>query len=214
MALLSVYSAKLLRIAADVGRDVRTQRFVIGIILAFIPAALVGVMFHSFIKNVLFETPLVICLSLVIGGIVLLVVDRMTFKPVYKDVMDITPMTALKIGVCQCLALIPGVSRSGSTIVGAMFFGADKRTAAEFSFFLAMPTMAGAFAYDLYKNYDKLSIDDASLIALGFISAFISGVIVVRYILDFISARGLSIFGWWRIIVGGLGFASIASTGL
>ena len=190
VALLSVYSAKLLRIAADVGRDVRTQRFVIGIILAFIPAALVGVMFHSFIKNVLFETPLVICLSLVIGGIVLLVVDRMTFKPVYKDVMDITPMTALKIGVCQCLALIPGVSRSGSTIVGAMFFGADKRTAAEFSFFLAMPTMAGAFAYDLYKNYDKLSIDDASLIALGFISAFISGVIVVRYILDFISARG------------------------
>ncbi|MBK9079082.1 MAG: undecaprenyl-diphosphate phosphatase [Hyphomicrobium sp.] len=214
VALLSVYSAKLLRIAADVGRDVRTQRFVIGIILAFIPAALVGVMFHSFIKNVLFETPLVICLSLVIGGIVLLVVDRMTFKPVYKDVMDITPMTALKIGVCQCLALIPGVSRSGSTIVGAMFFGADKRTAAEFSFFLAMPTMAGAFAYDLYKNYDKLSIDDASLIALGFISAFISGVIVVRYILDFISARGLSFFGWWRIIVGGLGLALIASTGL
>ena len=109
---------------------------------------MIGVLFHSFIKTILFETPLVICLSLVIGGIVLLVVDRMQFKPVLTDVMDITPMTALKIGFCQCLALIPGVSRSGSTIVGAMFLGADKRTAAEFSFFLAIPAMAGAFALD------------------------------------------------------------------
>ena len=214
VALLTVYSAKLFQMAADLGRDARTRRFVIGVLLAFVPAAMIGVLFHSFIKTILFETPLVICLSLVIGGIVLLVVDRMQFKPVLTDVMDITPKTALKIGFCQCLALIPGVSRSGSTIVGAMFLGADKRTAAEFSFFLAMPTMAGAFAYDLYKNFDKLSIDDATLIALGFVSAFVSGVIVVRFILNFISARGLSFFGWWRIIVGGLGLALIATTGL
>jgi undecaprenyl-diphosphatase len=214
VALLTVYSAKLFQMAAGFGRDARTRRFVIGVLLAFVPAAMIGVLFHSFIKTILFETPLVICLSLVIGGIVLLVVDRMQFKPVLTDVMDITPMTALKTGFCQCLALIPGVSRSGSTIVGAMFLGADKRTAAEFSFFLAMPTMAGAFAYDLYKNFDKLSIDDATLIALGFVSAFVSGVIVVRFILNFISARGLSFFGWWRIIVGGLGLALIATTGL
>ena len=210
LALLSVYSAKLWKIASSLRDDARTRRFVVGVLIAFLPAAFVGVLLHPFIKGVLFETPLIICLSLVIGGVILLAVDRMDFAPRYTDIMDIPPATALKIGLCQCLALIPGVSRSGSTIVGALFLGTDKRTGAEFSFFLAMPTMAGAFAYDLYKNIDKLSMDDATLIALGFISAFVSGLIVVRYILDFISRRGLSFFGWWRILVGGLGLIVIA----
>lgn len=210
LALLSVYSAKLCKIAADVGHDARTQKFVAGVLLAFIPAAITGALLHPFIKGVLFETPLIICLSLVIGGVVLLVVDRMHFTPRYTDIMDIPPATAFKIGLCQCLALVPGVSRSGSTIVGALFLGTDKRTGAEFSFFLAMPTMAGAFAYDLYKNIDHLSMDDATLIILGFIASFVTGLVVVRYILDFISARGLSFFGWWRILVGGLGLAVIA----
>jgi undecaprenyl-diphosphatase len=114
------------------------------------------------------------------------------------------------IGFCQCLAMIPGVSRSGSSIVGAMFLGTDKRTGAEFSFFLAMPTMAGAFAYDLYKNWSLLSPDDVHLIVLGFIAAFATGVVVVRYALDFISRRGLSFFGWWRLIVGGVGLGALA----
>lgn len=213
LALLSVYSAKLWKIATTVRDDPRTQKFVAGILIAFLPAAFVGVLLHPFIKGVLFETPLIICLSLLIGGVILLAVDRMKFTPRYTDIMDIPPATAFKIGLCQCLALIPGVSRSGSTIVGALFLGTDKRTGAEFSFFLAMPTMAGAFAYDLYKNIDKLSMDDATLIALGFIAAFISGLIVVRFILDFISARGLSFFGWWRILVGGAGLAMIAMHG-
>lgn len=210
LALLSVYSAKLCKIAADVRDDARTQKFVAGVLLAFIPAAIAGALLHPFIKGVLFETPLVICWSLVIGGVILLAVDRTHFTPRYTDIMDIPPATAFKIGLCQCLALVPGVSRSGSTIVGALFLGTDKRTAAEFSFFLAMPTMAGAFAYDLYKNIDKLSMDDATLIVLGFIASFATGLVVVRYILDFISARGLSFFGWWRILVGGLGLAAIA----
>lgn len=213
LALLTVYAAKLWQIASSVRDNPRTQKFVLGILLAFIPAAIAGASLHSFIKGVLFETPLVICLSLIIGGIILLAVDRMKFAPRITDVMDVPPLTALQIGICQCLALIPGVSRSGSTIVGAMFLGADKRTAAEFSFFLAMPTMAGAFAYDLYKNYDKLSLDDATLIVLGFVSAFVAGLVVVRFILDFISQRGLSFFGWWRIVVGGIGLAAIALGG-
>lgn len=213
LALLTVYFGKLWNIARSLPSDPRTQKFVLGILLAFLPAAIFGAGLHKIIKEVFFESPLLICSSLVIGGIVLLVVDRMKFAPRYADVMDITPATALKIGLCQCLALIPGVSRSGSTIVGAMLLGSDKRTAAEFSFFLAMPTMAGAFAYDLYKNWSKLSGDDLSLIALGFVSAFIAGVIVVRFVLDFISARGLSFFGWWRIIVGGLGLGAIAVLG-
>ena len=213
LALLTVYAAKLWAIVRSLPSDPRTQKFVLAVLLAFLPAAIIGAGMHKIIKEIFFESPLIICTSLVAGGIVLLIVDRMKFTPQYTDVMDITPVTALKIGLCQCLALIPGVSRSGSTIVGGMLLGADKRTAAEFSFFLAMPTMAGAFAYDLYKNWSNLSADDMSLIALGFVSAFIAGVVVVRYVLDFISQRGLSFFGWWRIIVGGIGLGAIAVLG-
>ncbi|MBS0249793.1 MAG: undecaprenyl-diphosphate phosphatase [Proteobacteria bacterium] len=209
LALLTVYSAKLWRLAVDFPRDPRTRRFVFAVLLAFLPAVFIGVAAHKIIKDVLFESPLIICVSLVIGGIILLVVDRMRYRPQYVDVMDIPPLKALAIGFVQCLAMIPGVSRSGSTIVGGMLLGADKRTAAEFSFFLAMPTMTGAFAYDLYKNWSVLTPDDVSHIVLGFIAAFVTGVIVVRYMLDFISRRGLSFFGWWRIIVGGLGLGAL-----
>lgn len=207
LALLTVYSAKLWRMATGFFHDATVRRFVFGVVLAFIPAAIAGVLLHDFIKTILFESPMTICVSLLIGGVVLLIVDRMDFAPRYHDIMDIPPMHAFAIGCVQCLALIPGVSRSGSTIVGGMFLGADKRTAAEFSFFLAMPTMLGAFVYDLYKNWNVLSVDDRMHIAVGFAAAFVSGVIVVRYVLDFISERGLSFFGWWRIIVGGTGLA-------
>jgi undecaprenyl-diphosphatase len=115
----------------------------------------------------------------------------------------------LKIGLFQCLALIPGTSRSGATIVGAMLMGADKRSAAEFSFFLAMPTMAGAFAYDVYKNRHVLTMDDFSLIAIGFAAAFVAGFLVVRYILNYISRHGFSLFAWWRIAVGAAGLAAL-----
>lgn len=212
-ALLTVYFAKLWRIAVGFFSDARTRRFVFSVLLAFLPAAIIGAAGHSFIKQVLFESPMTICISLVIGGFVLLAVDRMALASDTHEVMDITPGMALKIGLCQCLALIPGVSRSGSTIVGALLLGADKRTAAEFSFFLAMPTMAGAFAYDLYKNWSQLSGDDVTNIAVGFTAAFVSGVIVVRTVLDFISARGLSFFGWWRILVGGAGLGALAVLG-
>ena len=210
LALLTVYSAKLLQLAVDLPRDPKTQRFVLAVLIAFLPAAVIGAAAHDIIKHVLFESPVIICVSLVIGGIVLLVVDRMNFAPRYHDVMDIPATTALIIGFFQCLAMIPGVSRSGSTIVGGMLVGADKRTAAEFSFFLAMPTMTGAFAYDLYKNWSVLGVGDVEHIALGFIAAFVTGVIVVRYALDFIARRGLSFFGWWRLLVGGIGLGALA----
>jgi undecaprenyl-diphosphatase len=209
LALLTVYSAKLWRLAVDFPSDQRTRRFVFGILLAFLPAVFIGVAAHKIIKDVLFESPLIICISLVVGGIILLFIDRMRYQPQYVDVMDIPPLKALIIGFAQCLAMIPGVSRSGSTIVGGMLLGADKRTAAEFSFFLAMPTMTGAFAYDLYKNWSILTPDDVSHIVLGFIAAFVTGAIVVRYMLDFISRRGLSFFGWWRILVGGIGLGAL-----
>lgn len=213
LAILSVYFAKLLRILIDLPRDARTQRFVLAVLVAFLPAAVIGAFAHKFIKSVLFESPATVCAALVVGGIILLAVDRMKFEPRYHDVMDLPVKTALAIGFCQCLAMIPGVSRSGSTIVGAMLLGSDKRTAAEFSFFLAMPTMAGAFAYDLYKNYAILKPEDISSIVLGFVVAFVAGVIVVRYLLEYVSRHGFSLFAWWRILVGGAGLGAIAVLG-
>jgi len=212
LAILSVYFAKILKLLIDFPSDVRARRFIFSILLAFLPAAFIGVMAHGFIKSVLFETPELICISLILGGVILLIVDRMQLTPIYKDVMDYTPWLSFKIGVCQCVAMIPGVSRSGATIVGALLMGTDKRSAAEFSFFLAMPTMAGAFAYDLYKNWAILQPDAVAGIAIGFIVSFIVAVAVVRYLLDYVSRYGFGLFAWWRIIVGIAGLAALYAT--
>jgi len=213
LAILSVYSAKLLRLLIDLPFDARTQRFVMGILVAFLPAAVIGALGHSFIKTVLFESPILICATLIVGGIILLVVDRLKLEPRYADVMDYPPSLAFKIGLCQCVAMVPGVSRSGATIVGALLLGTDKRSAAEFSFFLAMPTMAGAFAYDLYKNWSGLDTSDATSIAVGFVMAFITAVVVVRYLLEYVSRHGFGLFAWWRIIVGGIGLGALMVLG-
>ncbi len=213
LAIVTVYFAKLLRILADLPSDKRTQRFVLAVLVAFLPAAVIGALLHKFIKEVLFNSPATVCTALVVGGFILLFVDRMKLEPKYHDVMDLPIKTALIIGFAQCLAMIPGVSRSGSSIVGAMLLGADKRTAAEFSFFLAMPTMAGAFTYDLYKNYAILERQDIMSIALGFAVAFVAGVIVVRYLLAYVSRHGFGLFAWWRILVGGAGLGALAVLG-
>ena len=209
LAILSVYFVKLTRIAAALPYDPRARRFVLSVLLAFLPAAVIGAAGHSFIKSVLFETPMLIAVMLVVGGVVLLFVDRMQLNVRYTNAMDFPPSLAFKIGVLQCLAMIPGVSRSGATIVGAMLLGSDKRSAAEFSFFLAMPTMAGAFVFDLVKNRDILSAADVPVIATGFIAAFVSGLFVVRSLLAFVSRRGYAPFAYWRIIVGALGLVGL-----
>jgi undecaprenyl-diphosphatase len=213
LAILTVYSAKLLRLAAGVFTDARARWFVLAVLVAFLPAAVIGAVAHRYIKAVLFETPWLICTTLVVGGIVLLVVDRMRLEPRHHDVMDFPLPLAFMVGLAQCVAMVPGVSRSGATIVGALLLGADKRSATEFSFYLAMPTMAGAFAYDLYKNYADLSADDVRGIALGFVVSFAAGVVVVRYLLDFVSRHGFAPFAWWRIVVGGMGLGALAVLG-
>lgn len=212
LAILTVYAGRLIHLALSLPGDANTRRFVGGVLLAFLPAAMVGAGLSKYIDQLL-ETPLVICATLIIGGIVLLAVDRMKLKPIYNDVTQIPPSLALKIGLCQCLALVPGVSRSGATIVGAMLMGADKRTAAEFSFFLAMPTMAGAFAFKLMKHWSELNQGDVANIAVGFIVAFIAGVFVVKYLLDYVAKNGFAVFGWWRIIVGGLALGALLVAG-
>ena len=213
LAILTVYSARLIKLVMDLPSSAQARRFVAAILLAFIPAAVIGVLAHSSIKKVLFASPMLICTMLILGGFVLLAVDRTRLETKVDDAMDVTPLMALKIGLFQCLAMIPGVSRSGATIVGAMLMGVSKRAAAEFSFFLAMPTMAGAFAYDLYKAYGSLDAATVQGIALGFVVSFIAGVIVVRYLLDFVSRHGFAVFAWWRIIVGGLGLGALLVLG-
>jgi undecaprenyl-diphosphatase len=209
LAILTVYFAKLLRLLLDLSSDARSRHFVLAVLVAFLPAAVIGAFAHRYIKEILFESPTLVCVTLIVGGIVLLAVDKMRLEPKYHNAMDFPVPMALAIGFAQCLAMIPGVSRSGSSIVGALLLGADKRSATEFSFFLAMPTMLGAFAYDLYKNYAGLTFGDVQSIALGFVVAFIAGVVVVRYLLDFVSNHGFAPFAWWRILVGGMGLGAL-----
>ena len=213
LAICTVYFDRLLRILLATPRDPDARRFVAGIVLAFLPAAVLGVLLHGFIKTVLFEAPALICVMLVAGGIVLLLLDRLKRPPRYDNAYRFPLWLAFAIGCCQTLAMVPGVSRSGATIGGALLFGTDKRAAAEFSFFLALPTMAGAFTYDLYKNRDLLAFDDVVVIAIGFAAAFIAAVIVVRTLLDFVGRHGFAPFAWWRIAVGSLGLAGLALTG-
>jgi undecaprenyl-diphosphatase len=213
LAIVCVYFGRLLDLAKAAPYDVKARRFILAVLIAFLPAAVIGAGLHDFIKGVLFETPALICAMLILGGFVLIAVDRITLTPQVHSAYDVSPGLAFKIGLFQCLAMIPGVSRSGATIVGGLLLGADKRAAAEFSFFLAMPTMAGAFAFDLYKNWHILDMNDAVQIGVGFVAAFISAVIVVRYALAFISQHGLAPFGWWRIFVGAAGLAGLWAVG-
>lgn len=209
LAILTVYFSRLWEMLIKLPSDRATQTFVLGILIAFLPAAVIGAFAHSFIKEVLFESPILICVMLILGGFILLWVDRRPVRPKYTDASQFPLSVYFRIGLIQCLAMIPGTSRSGATIVGALLLGADKRSAAEFSFFLAMPTMAGAFAYDLYQNRDILSADDLPIIATGFIFAFIAAIVVVRRLLDFVSRRGYTPFAYWRVLVGTLGLIGL-----
>jgi len=209
LALLSIYFTRLWRLAVGMFTDPTSRRFVIGILLAFLPAAVIGAAAHTFIKTVLFN-PWIVCFTLIAGGAVLLLVDRLELKPRYDDVTTYTLPTYFFIGLFQCLAMVPGVSRSGATIVGAMFLGADKRSAAEFSFWLAMPTMVGAFAYELYKSHAQMSSDNLIIVAVGFGVSFIFGWVVVKTFLDYVSRHGFALFAWWRVVVGALGLIGLA----
>ncbi len=209
LALLSVYAGRLWHIATTLPSDARSRHFTAGVFIAFLPAAIVGVIFHDFITRVIFESVTTISIMLIIGGIVLVVVDRLPLRPRHGDIMDFPFRLYLGIGLFQMLALVPGVSRSGATIVGAMLLGTEKRAAAEFSFFLAMPTMLGAFVYSLAKNYAILDFDSAAIIVIGFLAAFVSAVIVVRVFLGFVGRHGFAPFGWWRIGVGIVGLVAV-----
>jgi undecaprenyl-diphosphatase len=212
LALLTIYFTRLRDIAIGMVSDPDARRFVLGVLIAFLPAAVVGALLHSFIKGVLFN-PWIVCFSLIAGGAALLYVDSLDLKPRYRDATGFSLPVYLGIGIGQCLAMIPGVSRSGATIVTAMLLGADRRSATEFSFYLAMPTMAGAFVYDLYKNGAHMSSSNILIVAIGFIASFIAGWFVVKRLLDYVSGHGFDLFVWWRVVVGSLGLIGLALVG-
>ena len=202
LALISLYATKLTTIALRARHDVAARKTFISLLLAFLPAVVVGLLAHDFIKTVLFETPMLIAIMLILGGVVLLFIDKIAPEPKHFEATQLPLGKAFWIGVCQCVAMIPGVSRSGSTIVGALLMGVEKRAAAEFSFLLSLPTMGAAVFYDLYKSRDALDFSAMGDIAVGFIVAFVVALIVVNWVLNFVGRYGYAVFGWWRIVVG------------
>jgi undecaprenyl-diphosphatase len=210
LAVVVLYFKRLWNILLMAPTVPRARAFIVSILLAFLPAAIIGLPLHDVIKQILFESPRLIALALIAGGVVLLVIDRFAPFPTRRDVMAIPYGTAVGIGVFQCLALMPGVSRSGATIVGSMLLGVEKRVAAEFSFLLAIPVMAGAFAVDAWKNRHELAAaSHIELIAIGFVVSFLVALVVIRAMLAIVTRQGFAPFGWLRIAVGGAVLAAL-----
>ena len=209
LAIVAIYFVKLWRIALGMFSNPDDRRFVVGLLVAFLPAAVIGAAAGGYIKTYLFN-PWVVCFSLIVGGAILLWVDQLDHDPHEHDATTFPLPMYLAIGFAQCLAMIPGVSRSGASIVAAMLLGADKRAAAEFSFFLAIPTMVGAFAYDLYKNRADMTVDHAGIVAIGFAVSFVTAIVVVKTFLTYVTRHGFTLFAWWRVIVGTLGLIALA----
>jgi undecaprenyl-diphosphatase len=191
--------------------DPEARHFVLMLLVAFLPSLVAGAIFSSYIKRVLYATPAVIAVSFIVGGVVMLIVERTRPRPIILNVDHTSLWRALGIGMCQVLALIPGVSRSGATIVGAMVLGLDRAAAAEFSFFLAMPTMTAAFAHDLLKSRDDLGGALGAEVAIGLVMAFFAALVVVRPFLAFVRRVGFAPFAWYRILAGAVLLAAIAA---
>jgi len=203
LAVIWVYRLKILDVVLGLPSKPDARRFTVMLVAACLPAMVAGVFFADFVGRVLYDgSPSIIATAFILGGVVMLAVERMRTAPrVFQA--DQTPLTrAVGIGCCQTLALVPGVSRSGATIIGGRVMGLDRGAAAEFSFFLAMPTMAGAFVFELADVWDSLAVDQSIEIAIGFAMAFVAALLVVKPFLRFVSASGFAPFAWYRIVAG------------
>ncbi|EME68256.1 undecaprenyl pyrophosphate phosphatase [Paramagnetospirillum caucaseum] len=207
LAVCWVFRIRLWDVATTLGQP-RSFAFVRNVLLAFLPSAVVGAVAYKYIRQML-DSPLVAAVALVVGGIAILVIERLAKRARIHDIEDMSPALALGVGACQLVSMIPGVSRAGATILGAMLLGLDRRAAAEFSFFLAIPTMCGASAYALYKNWASISFDGIGLIAIGFVAAFFSALVVVRGFIGFVGRHGFTPFAWYRIVFGSVMMAVI-----
>lgn len=215
LAVMWLYRGKITQVVSRLPFDADARRFAAAILVAFLPAAIAGVVFSDAVKSRLYDTGTgspalgIIAAAFIVGGVVMLLVERFRHSP---DVhaAERTPVgRALGIGVAQALAMIPGVSRSGATIVGGLVMRLDRAAAAEFSFFLAMPTMLGAFAHDLWGVRTQLSAERAVEIAIGFVAAFAAAVLVVRPFLRYVARSGFAPFAWYRIAAGALIFVAM-----
>lgn len=205
LAVVVVYRQRFTHVLTHLGKDPTVNRFVLNLAIAFVPAAVVGLLFSKHIEKWLFN-PISVATALVVGGLLILWIEKRnqhkTPKVLNVDVMR--PRDALVVGLVQCLALIPGTSRSGSTIMGGMWWGLERKVATEFSFFLAVPMMVAATAYKLFKHRDAFSIDDLGLIAIGFIAAFAAAMLAIRALLKFVATKDYVPFAYYRIIFGGV----------
>ena len=203
LAVVWIYRARLLNVALNVHRDASAQRLVLNLIVAFLPAAVIGLLLHKTITQYLFN-PVTVAVALVVGGVVILLVERYARADRVQSVDRISGKDALLVGLAQCLALFPGVSRSGATIMGGMAGGLSRFAATEFSFFLAIPTMFAATLYSLYKEWGHLTVADVPTFAIGFVAAFLGGLVVVRFLLAYVGRHSFVPFAWYRIVFGGL----------
>ncbi len=204
LAVVVLYFEKLWGVFITLPTSAASRQFAAAVIVGFFPAMALGALLHDFIKEVLFS-PFVVSVAMVVGGVLILLAERFRPTPKIVEVDDIDVLTGLKIGVCQCLAMIPGMSRSGSTIIGAMLMGVDRKPAAEYSFFLAIPTMVGVFAYEGWSSREALLAQggkDLVLVAIGFVVAFFTALVVVKLFIGMVQKMGFAPFAWYRIVVG------------
>jgi len=199
------YRVRIAKVLVGFFNDAQARKFAINVVIAFLPAAVLGVLFNKAIKEKLFS-PVPVALAFVIGGLIILWVERRNkANPIaarIDSVDDMSALDALKIGCAQAFALVPGTSRSGATIIGAMLFGMSRKAATEFSFFLAIPTLIGATVYSLYKERALLSMADLPMFSIGTVAAFISAFLCVRWLLRYISSHDFTAFAWYRIVFG------------
>jgi undecaprenyl-diphosphatase len=210
-AVVWLYREKLLRVASGLTSDPEARRFALMVLVAFVPAVVAGAFFADFVTGVLYDSPAVIAAAFIIGGIVMLLVERYRPMPEVTEA-ERTPLSkAFGIGVCQMLALVPGVSRSGATIVGGLLMRLERPAAAEFSFFLAIPTMTAAFAKSLLEIRGQLVPERMAEIGVGFLFAFLASLAVIRPFLRFVGRAGFAPFAWYRIAAGIAIFAALAA---
>ena len=201
LAVVWEYRTRFVNTFAGIGRDPIANRLIINLAIAFLPLAILGLAFGDTIKTYLFK-PIPVATAFIVGAFIILWAEKRKHTITIESVDDIRPIDALKLGLAQAVALIPGMSRSGSTIIGGLFFGLSRKAAAEFSFFLAVPTLGIASIYSMYKDRALLSVDDIGVWAMGFIFAFISAMIAVRALIRYLSHHDFTIFAWYRIAFG------------
>lgn len=201
LAVVVLYWRKFCQVLVDLPKQRDAQHFVRNVGLAFLPAMVIGACFHHLIKEYLFA-PVIVAIGLIVGGIAILLIEKFKPAPRVTSTEAMGCKTALAIGLFQCLAMIPGVSRSGASIMGALALGVDRKTAAEFSFFLAVPTMLAAAGYDLYRAQAMLDPQTITIIATGFAVSFVVAIGVIRWMLRFVTRHGFAPFAWYRILLG------------